>query len=659
MHYQARRDQKIDFRHFSQFQSLSSSISTTSLTNVKDVMKAKKDATEEENSKKAVDLKTLSTKELDKMSYYDILGGIKMHSTPEQIKRAFHKACLKYHPDKENTVSSSSSHSNSTDRISEEKKSNEDEDEKNKEETLEGEKKKGEDPVFLKVKEAFETLSDKSKRRAYDSTVNFDESIPSEKSYKNETQFYQVFGACFERNLRFAAENDPDRKNAISGGSGHGSAKKKKSNRNRNKKNSGNEKAAPTASTIKFGDADASMGEVHQFYDYWVKFESWRDFTLPATELTEHDTEMAGDRYEKRWMEKEIGRKARAMKKDEMARVHRLVETAMKLDPRLKREKKRLAEEKAEMARLKKEKEQNEKKEAEEKAQREAKEEAERAGKEAKERASAKEARQQEKKILRKAKQGLRRLVLAEYEVDNNRAENDGDYTPTWNTIEDMNDDVETLCEKLSAVKLTSLTQDVAPKDDASKSNLTIVLEKANDLRDDSARAKKLAQRQRDAARYEQKRKEMAERKARMSKPWSKEELTALAKAVKKYPSGGANRWEAISLFLNNLCRQEIPRTKEECIEKFNQVASQQKKPGSSTAGAGSSTAGGDAVAEAATEEWTEEQDKLLQEGLKTYPSSMDKNERWTSIAKNVPGKKKKECVARFKSIREALKAKK
>lgn len=41
--------------------------------------------------KHSIDLNTLSTKQLDKLTYYEILGGLELHSTPEQIKRAFHK----------------------------------------------------------------------------------------------------------------------------------------------------------------------------------------------------------------------------------------------------------------------------------------------------------------------------------------------------------------------------------------------------------------------------------------------------------------------------------------------------------------------------------------------------------------------------------------
>jgi DnaJ family protein C protein 2 len=57
--------------------------------------------------------------------------------------------------------------------------------------------------------------------------------------------------------------------------------------------------------------------------------------------------------------------------------------------------------------------------------------------------------------------------------------------------------------------------------------------------------------------------------------------------------------------------------------------------------------------------DWTPEQDQHLQKGLSTFPSSMEKNERWSSIANGVAGKSKKECVMRFKEIRNALKAKK
>ena len=162
-------------------------------------------------------------------------------------------------------------------------------------------------------------------------------------------------------------------------------------------------------------------------------------------------------------------------------------------------------------------------------------------------------------------------------------------------------------------------------------------------------------------------RKEAADRarEARLSRasvPWSREELGALAKAVKKYPPGGSNRWDAIALFVNNLCKQPDPRTKEECIEKYNSIASAAAAPSSSSSTAvADGGAGGSAVesSAAAAEEgapWNEEQDALLQEMLRKYPADMEKNERWKMIARGVPGRTKKECVERFKAIREAVK---
>ena len=166
-----------------------------------------------------------------------------------------------------------------------------------------------------------------------------------------------------------------------------------------------------------------------------------------------------------------------------------------------------------------------------------------------------------------------------------------------------------------------------------------------------------LAIQQRNEARKEDAEKAREAKLAKASSPWSKEELAALAKAVKKYPVGGGNRWEAIALFVNNLCKSPDPRTKEECIEKYNQIASSAGPSPSDSAAATTtkSTVAADSGTDAKADEWTEEQDQLLQEMLRKYPADMDKNERWKAIAAGVPGRSKKECVGRFKAIREAV----
>lgn len=227
---------------------------------------------------------------------------------------------------------------------------------------------------------------------------------------------------------------------------------------------------------------------------------------------------------------------------------------------------------------------------------------------------------------------------------------------------------IELLSEKLSVMELTSLNDILGgPEAVEDGSNVKVQVGALIEVRQCAIETAAGAERQSLIAiqRREEARKEAADkaREARMNRasaPWSKEELGALAKAVKKYPPGGSNRWDAIALFVNNLCKLPDPRTKEECIEKYNSIASAVVAPSTATAMA-PAPIGEDEIepsAAAAAEEgapWTEEQDALLQEMLRKYPADMDKNERWKLISKGVPDKTKKECVQRFKSIRDAV----
>ena len=231
-----------------------------------------------------------------------------------------------------------------------------------------------------------------------------------------------------------------------------------------------------------------------------------------------------------------------------------------------------------------------------------------------------------------------------------------------WDDLEKMNDDIELLCDKLSAVELTSLNDILGgPEAVEEGSNTTVCVSALSEVKqcatETAAGAEKaslLAIQKRNDKRKEADDKAREAKAAKAPSPWTKEELSALAKAVKKYPCGGGNRWEAIATFINNLTKAAEPRTKEECVEKYNQIASAAAPPSATPAAAAPSTKaeeGGDD----APKEWTEEEDLLLQEMLKQHPASMDKNERWKLIAKGVPGKTKKECVQRFKDIREAV----
>ena len=548
-------------------------------------------------TKKEYDLLSMSERKLAKLSYYQVLQrGLPMHASTEDIRKAYHKACLKYHPDK----------------------------------TGRGE----EDAVFLLVKAAFDTLSDPIKRRSYDSTCHFDESIPPEGV--EEQDFYEVYGPVFERNLRFASFNDPMRDVKPAEAAPSGGKKKGKNKKNKNRSNNNNNKDKKKLDKCPpFGDDATPLDQVHAFYEFWVHFESWRDFSLAAEKSTDHNLDSADSRDEKRWMKQEIDRKMKKMKKEEMARINLLVERAMAADPRLTREKKREKEEKERLAEAKR-KAEVEKAEAERLAkERQEAEEAKKKEEEAAQKKNAKMLKEQQKKQLRKAKQQFRKLTMSAYQAasPNDSSDSDG----VWDDMEKMNDDVELLCDKLSALELDSLSSALGGPD-----GLAEVRQVAIEVAAGAERQSLLAIEARNKARKEDADKQKEAKLAKASAPWTKDELSALSKAIKKYPAGGASRWDAIANFINNLCKQQDPRSKEECIEKYNQIAA--------------APAPTDANARADDNAWTDKEDTLLQDMLRKYPASMEKNLRWKNISEGVPGRSKKECVERFKAIREAVK---
>jgi DnaJ homolog subfamily C member 2 len=134
-------------------------------------------------------------------------------------------------------------------------------------------------------------LIDLSKRRRYDSTLDFDDSIPTADEIKTDEDFYSKFGACFVNNSRFA-------------------------------------EVLPAP---EIGNKDTPMDQVHKFYAYWNNFKTWREFT----QFDEHDPTKATDRQEKRWMEKENKKERDKHAKIERKRLIKLAETAYDLDPRI------------------------------------------------------------------------------------------------------------------------------------------------------------------------------------------------------------------------------------------------------------------------------------------------------------------------------------
>lgn len=122
----------------------------------------------------------ITPQNLEKFTLYDCLGLGNWADCADMdvIKKAYHKAVLLYHPDKQSYY---------------------DED---------GEEDRS---VFLKIQQAYNTLCNEAKRRAYDSQLPFDDNIPSDDFVakaleKGPEKYLRVYDRVFKRNARFASK---------------------------------------------------------------------------------------------------------------------------------------------------------------------------------------------------------------------------------------------------------------------------------------------------------------------------------------------------------------------------------------------------------------------------------------------------------------------
>ena len=184
--------------------------------------------------------------------------------------------------------------------------------------------------TFKAIQKAHDILSDEEKRKQYDSTDNFDESIPTGK--EPPEQFYKVYGEVFERNARWSVSRD----------------------------------------VPKLGDDSTDIKQVYAFYDWWYKsFQSWRSF--PDEE--EYDLSQAESKEEKRWMKVQNEKRKKKLRNEEHARIVKLIDLAYKRDPRIAKHVREEEEEKERAKREKKEQAKQRKKKEEEERQKQAEEE--------------------------------------------------------------------------------------------------------------------------------------------------------------------------------------------------------------------------------------------------------------------------------------------
>lgn len=275
------------------------------------------------------------SEELKGRDLYELLE-VEACATSEDLKKSYRKLVLVHHPDK------------LTDPTDEQRKH------------------------FLLIQEAFEIISDPEKKRRYESTIDFDDSIPEGFKKGNSAEFFNVFGPVFKRNARWSSK--------------------------------------PRVPEL--GDEETAMESVKRFYDFWHNFDSWRDPLAIAEqdEIELHNLEEAECREERRWMERENAKIAKKIKQCERDRIAELVRLAEKHDPRMiaHRENMKAQKEGEKARRLAAKEAEKRKLEEEAKAAAEA-EEAARAIEEQKRQAERK-VREEQKQALKAARQRVRNL---------------------------------------------------------------------------------------------------------------------------------------------------------------------------------------------------------------------------------------------------------
>ena len=519
-------------------------------------------------------------------NYYKILGleDKFLNAKEEDFRKAYKKLAIIYHPDKNKENKSLPGVSDEQikeeikkDLEKENKSGNEnDEEDNNKNNENENKINKEEDQKnreinkkWLKLKEAYDTLSDPEKRKKYDSTIVFDDSIPEDIPY-TENNFFSTFGPVFLQNSIWSKK-----------------------------------KPVP-----KLGDMNSPLQKVKLFYKFWHNFQSWRDFSVEG----EYDLEEATSRFEKRQMLKENKKMKASMKKEEKIRIDNLINIAYKRDPRIIEEEKRLEKEKEEEKKRRALERQKQKEEQELRRQMMIKQN--------------EEEKERLKNLKMKEKEDLEKKILEIIEENNIKINDDDLFQFKLNS---KNESLKEFIEHIN--KFEKEEKNIKKKE---------IIDKCNSLF---------------GMKFKEEKNDEKEKKESI---WSKEEMFLLQKGVKKYPAGTKQRWDKIKEMVKTKSEEEIiqmthylilnPNIKFEENINLKELLKKEKKENKEEKQKNSEKS------EKKSEmNWTAEEQKLLEEALKKYPSSLPANERWTNIAKHV-GKTKKQCVERYKYLANIIK---
>lgn len=504
---------------------------------------------------------------------YTLLG-VSEGASVDQIKKQYRKLALQHHPDKQA-------------------------DDKGDDVAANGLTNK--DMLFVKLQEAYEVLSDQTRRRQYDSTLDFDEDIPDE--VEKGSTFYKTFAPVFARNSRFSTRPAPE-----------------------------------------LGDEKTDINKVHKFYDFWANFDSWRDFSMHD----EYNLDEAEFREERRWMERQNQRGRKKYVDAERKRILRLAETAERLDPRIRAEREekeaKKREERERKARLKQDEEDAKKREEEDRQRQEAQEKAER---EEKERAE-KEQRQQNKELSKKLRQRLKKRVQSACKLDALAAED----LQTM-CLELTSEQLESLCVKLEATTKVEATThaEIAEWKRRQTEEAEEQAKKREARREQKKETKEIAGSPWVAEELGLLAKGLQKIPGGMANRW-----TLINQILR---AGGYSRTDKeVIEKVKELSDGKSLRSVGAVVsstEGMSTLQNAQTKALAKPNIEGKPDTKADEAKAADEAEWSGEQQRALEQALQKYPSSLDKNERWRLIADDVPGKSKAQCVDRFKFLRQQL----
>ncbi|UYV82289.1 DNAJC2 [Cordylochernes scorpioides] len=444
---------------------------------------------------------------------------------------------------------------------------------------------------FVCITKAYEILSNPVKRKSYDSVdPHFDDAIPSLNS-TSKANFFKVFTPVFARNSRY-------------------------------------------------------------------HFDSWREFSYKD----EEEKDKADNRDERRWIEKQNKIARQKLKKEEMSRIRQLVDNAYACDPRIQafkeaEKQKKLSQKKArqEAAKAKQEQELRLKREAEE-AEKLAKQKEEEEARIEKDR--LKREKEIQKKNLKKARKVLQQLC-----------EENGFFAQSETEKISHMAEVDRLCYQLSLVKLQSLNKVL---ENSSPNNArdtflkevtccvqikTIGEQLCRENQNLNTGSKTAPAKDSSGGQKEQ-------------ESWSPADIQLLIKAVNLFPAGTANRWQVVSEFMNQhgssrprQAKEVLAKTKElqklaGCVadtnlkDEVNQRAFESLEKSQKNNNMMQRALKDDSAPSErfdAPQPWSAEEQKLLEQALKTFPSST--TDRWDRIADCIPNRTKKDCMVRYKVI--------